>query len=90
MAKLIYTDGTIEEVKPKGAYFSLKELQTLVDCDIVQMIPIGGGRTAWMDEEGKLKAHEENTTATEFFGHRLLPGDYFAGRILICEANEVD
>ena len=42
-----------------------------------------------MDEEGKLKPHTENKLATEFFGERLLPGDYFAGNVLICEDREV-
>ena len=90
MAKLIRIGGTVEDVKPAiGKEFGWQEICKLIGCDLVQMIPLGGGRTAWMDEEGKLKPHTENKLATEFFGERLLPGDYFAGNVLICEDREV-
>ena len=90
MAKLISMSGDIKEVHPEGKYFTLKELYSLINCELVQVVPLKDGRSLWIDEEGKLHPHTENELATSMFHEFLLPGDYLTGNVLVDDEGEVD
>jgi hypothetical protein len=92
MALLIKADGTEEEIKGtgKGSKFGLEQMYALMDCNMVQMVPIkldyNGTKynELWCDEDGKFKAKaERNDKATRLLQGQLLQGDYLVGPVLL-------
>lgn len=84
---LLNLDGTQQEVKPKnGTDFTLKELYTLLDCEMIQVFPANQkGMILIMDEEGKFKwSAQVNHQATKLAQDNLLPGDVVVGKVLYC------
>lgn len=71
MAKLIKTDGTIQEVVPaNGKVFSLKEMQDFVGKGkdrMVEIVPLPSGKDIVVNEEGKLIGLETNEVATKIW-----------------------
>lgn len=92
MAILIKTDGRRLVVHPENETdFSLAELYKMLDCEMVQVIELDGGRWMIFDEEGKLKperVNQMNHVATHEAALVLRDGDYIAGHALICERKE--
>jgi hypothetical protein len=60
----------------------------------IEYLYLSEGTHAYIDEEGKLKGLQPNPRATELFAHRLLPGDYIVGPMLLLgddgEGSEAD
>ena len=97
MALLIKPDGTECEVSgtDKGKKFGLQQMYTLLDCDMVQLVPIkldyNGTKynELWCDEDGKFKAKaERNDKATRLLQSQLLQGDYLVGPVLLVGARK--
>ncbi len=91
MAILITTDGLQESISSKGTRLSLDEMYSLLNCSLVQAVPLKDGTMMWFDEEGKLKPHQVNLHATVLL-HMAggMPEDYIAGKALITGRNEVE
>ena len=89
MAQLIRTNGTRETIKPADSFngFSLDELYALINCDMIQHVPVGTFGIV-IDEEGKLRGQELNAVATRQFRSQLLPGDVLVGNVLVLETAE--
>lgn len=90
MALLITPDGEQTEVSAKESTFTLKELYSILECSMVQVIYLEDGRFMWIDEEGKFKPHKANLLATSLL-HQAgsMASDYIAGLALITERHEV-
>jgi len=90
MALIIETDGTRREVQGegKGGKFTLEQMYALLDCDMVQLVPIkldyNGTKynELWCDEDGKMKARPINAKATRLVRSQLLEGDMLVGTVL--------
>lgn len=69
---------------PKAIAFAT--LYRLIGCELVQIVDLRNGLSLVIDEEGKLRAHEPNQRATDLAraAGALLPGDYIAGRAVLC------
>ena len=82
MALLVRVDGSQEEVVlPKENV--LQTLYALLDCDMVEAIPICEGgdaegvyETAWADEESRLTGKPTNVAATEMAGRSEFDNAY--------------
>lgn len=77
MAFLLNTDGTRGEVKPKnGKYFSLEEMQQMVDghIDIRETTDEDGMHCLIVNEEGKCKNMDYNPEATVRYKYHLWNG----------------
>ena len=82
----ITAEGDIEERETPD----FKEFYSLLDCDLVQAIPLSDGKTMWIDEEGKLKPHKRNTFASILLlSAGGMPDDYIAGAAIITDAGDV-
>lgn len=91
MAILMRIGEDMREVLPKnGSNFELEELYELLDCDMVQVIPLKDGMEMIFDEEGKLKDHRVNHCATGYALGCLFPGDYIAGHALVINSSEFE
>lgn len=83
-AQLIRNDKEPVDMMPKnGTDFGLFELYELLECEMVQVIPLPDGRIMIMDEEGKSN-HNANLAATTLAGPHLMPGDWIAGHVVVC------
>jgi len=84
-ANIYKADGTVLSVQPKkGKYFSLAELQGIVN-GYIEIIPVKKGMVCVLNEEGKLNGLPINTKATEICSPYLFPDDYIVGDVLICD-----
>ena len=91
MAIVIKLDGSKRIVFAEGDFFTLKEMRSILDCSIIQSVFLEDGRIMWIDEEGKLKPHCVNLSATKLLRKAGgLHSDYIAGLALITNKNEVD
>jgi len=92
MALVIYPNGNITELRlNKNQHFELKTMYYLLECSMVQAIPLKNGRIMWIDEEGKFKPHRMNPDATKMLhdaGGML--DDYIAGTAFITEESEIE
>lgn len=87
MAKIIRTDGTSVEVKPRnGRRFTFPEVYELIGCELIQIVHTVDGRILLVDEEGKLFGRDYNPRATELYG---VMDDFIVGDVLLCDANQV-
>lgn len=83
----ITAEGDVEERETPD----FKEFYALLNCDLVQAVPLSDGRTLWIDEEGKLKPHKRNTFASMLLlDAGGLPDDYIAGAAIITDEGEID
>ncbi len=69
MALLITVNEKVKEVFPEnGKYFTLEELYDLLNCRVIDILPLADGRLMVIDDEGKLQSDwQVNLTATELF-----------------------
>lgn len=92
MAQLYHPDGDEPEVLEFGHPLGLDDLYRLLGCEMVEQIHLDGGRSMWVDEEGKGRKPLPaiNDRATEFL-HRAggVPWDVVVGRALVTEPGEV-
>lgn len=87
-AKLIKTDGTIENVEPKnGTDFSLDEMQKFVGGYIeVAYPPSEHGAIMVVNEEGKLRGLPINKLASKaYFPNQ----DVIVGDVLLCHTSQI-
>ena len=90
MAELITVQDTTTTVFPQDSIFTLKEIYSLLNCNMVQIVSLNDGRIMWLDEEGKLKPHFSNATATQLLHESGgMDDDYVAGDVLITSQDEV-
>ena len=72
MGMLISVDGEQTAVKPRGATFSLDELQNYLE-GFIEIVPIDDARMAVVNDEGLIKQMPMNPVASQVAG-RLLVG----------------
>jgi hypothetical protein len=90
MAELITVQDTTTTVFPQDSLFTLKEIYSLLNCNMVQAITLDDGRIMWLDEEGKLKPHFSNAKATQLLhASGGMENDYIAGDVLITSQDEI-
>jgi len=90
MAELVTAKGSTSTVFPQDTLFTLKEIYSLLNCNLVQIISLNDGRIMWLDEEGKFKPHFFNSTATRLLHESGgMDDDYIAGDVLITSQEEV-
>lgn len=66
MARMLRVEGTTEEIKPAGQFWTLAELQGLVG-GYIEVARTVDGRFLVIDEEGKLKKKPLNIQATRLY-----------------------
>lgn len=90
MAELITAKGSTSSVFSQDTLFTLKEIYSLLNCNLVQIITLSDGRIMWLDEEGKFKPHFLNSRATLLLHESGgMDDDYIAGDVLITSQDEV-
>jgi hypothetical protein len=94
MAQLIVAGAAfdmVSNVHPQnGKYFTLKEMYSLLDCEMVQAVNLYDGRILWLDEEGKRKSRYLNIPATQLlYASGGMREDYITGNVLITSQDEV-
>lgn len=91
MATLYKADGSTRQVEPdNGSSFELEQLYDLLNCDMIQVVPVGKGEIMVIDEEGKLKSDAKiNKKATERARGFLFAGDVIVGNALVCKDEEL-
>ena len=62
-------NSKVENIQPlNGSDFTLKELYNILQCDIIQVVPLYDGTIMIIDEEGKLKNDAvPNRLATQLY-----------------------
>jgi len=69
-AILLKSDGTIQEIKPNNAKtgFDFKELYSVLECDMIEIVNLADGRIMLVDEEYRFKdVLIKNIEATELY-----------------------
>lgn len=90
MAVLYPVNGESRTVTPKkGTTFTLDELQGYVE-GFIEMVRLTGGRTLWVNEEGKLRNLPVNVKATQIFCFTPGRSDRIVGPALVTEPGEVE
>lgn len=85
MAEIIKIDGTHQLVEPSNKkYFTLKELQTIVE-GYIQIIPLDNKLSMVANEEGKLINLPYNNEASKIFLHYTGYIDLIMGNVLVTE-----
>lgn len=86
MSLLFKTNGTRAVVFPEnGNGYQLKELYTLLEVDMVQVVHLKEGYILVCDEEGKLKNEPQfNPMATILYQGCYGPCDEIYGNALLC------
>jgi len=79
---ILITPSETRAVKPKGKKWQLEELQSLVE-GYIQIINLGHGRVAVVNEEGKLRRLPFNEQATFIYRASTGSVDYLCGNVLI-------
>lgn len=88
MGKLLKTDGTTIEVRPKnGTDYTLDELQEFVGGYIEVVRCKEEGMILVINEEGKFLDLEWNTQASKIADIHFC--DYIVGDALLCKSDEV-
>lgn len=88
MAKIIKQDGSEVEAAPQnGAYFSLDELQNVVDGDI-QELSIKDGWMIVNENGGFMPLLTTNEKATEIVRAEGFPNATIVGNVIICNRSE--
>lgn len=90
MATLLKADGSQKTIQPKnGNDFSLEELQGYVD-GYIDIINLWNGEILVINDNGK-GVYPTNETATKLAKehHRLFPGDWIDGDVVLCKDGEV-
>lgn len=78
---LVRTDGTYSIVKISDNFLS--QAYKLLECELVETVPIMGNEIFIVDEEGKLKEkHKLNYFASCLY-QQLHGGDFIVGNVLI-------
>lgn len=97
MAKILYTNGKVEEVKPaNGKWFTLEEKQKIVGGNI-EIVPSREGNWIVLNEDGKGMRLPVNRTATLIYEYglmfdkegRLCLNDIIVGDVLYCTEKEL-
>ena len=84
-AFIYQANGEIIPIMPKdGKFFSLKEMQSIVDGHI-EIVYLQDGRLMIVNEEGKLDGLNPNPEATKLYMH-----DYIVGDVLVTPREYVD
>lgn len=91
-AKILRTDNTVVEVKPKnGTDFSYEELTAIVG-GYIEIINAKGKNEMLLvcNEEGKLNGLPPNVLATKILAESGgMPGDVVVGNCLLCLASQI-
>jgi len=86
----IDVDGNIEFIDPEnGKYFSLNELQSIVE-GYIEMVYLKDPK-GWLmilNEEGKIHELPINNIATELW-NKTNNNDYIAGNVLVCKMSQM-
>lgn len=88
-ALLLLTDPNVKTVDPKNETdFKLEELYEMLECDMIEVVPLKHDYIMIIDEEGKLKEKDFNSPATQVY-HTAFPNihDVIVGHALVCHNN---
>ncbi len=91
MATLYSATGDTTQVEPGNCHhFTVYELYRLLDCDMVEIIPLWSGHLMVIDGKGKLKDNPRiNLLATQLFRLGRGDADMIVGPALVCRVQEV-
>lgn len=94
MAKLIKADGTTVDITPAGddGHLTYDQIREAIGGGYLEHVAVdpavtGGFSSAWLDEEGKMKALPYNENATVMSTYTS-PMDMLCGDVLFCTAEE--
>jgi hypothetical protein len=83
--KLIKATGEEEEIIPEdGSFFSLKELYSLLNCSLVELVNVNRDYIMIVDEEGRLTGKPINEKASDLVKDRY---DFIVGDVIVCHQN---
>lgn len=89
MAKIIKSNGKIENVEPKnGSNFTLEELKAFVG-GWVEIVYMPHDELMVVNEEGKLADLPINRTATLIYQEAFGYSDVIVGDVLLCENYQI-
>jgi hypothetical protein len=90
---VVVTPDCKTEIKYLDGWDGIKEL---IGADMLEIVNLGKGNCAYIDEEGKEKQLSANAIATGVVcraldrrNHMLLPGDYLAGTVVFVSEKEL-
>ena len=87
MATLIKSNGVETNLTPQNKTdFQLTELQKIVG-GLIEIVKTKDGRTMVINEEGKVNDLPINQKASELYQYNEF--DFIAGKVLICDKNEI-
>jgi hypothetical protein len=64
MAEVMHEDGGYEVVTAKGKKFSWDDLRDIIGCELLEFVPLGGGRVMAVNEEGRMHGAGINSGAS--------------------------
>ena len=82
-AQLIKPNGEIVDIQPdNGKDFKLRELYSLIDCELVEIVYLPNKKIMVVDEEGKLKVNPiYNEKAPN-----IAQGHEIVGNAIVCDS----
>jgi hypothetical protein len=91
MQRLLIKVGTQGEPitlpKPMNSF---DPIYKMIDCDMVEVLRIGGGWVLLIDEDGKGKGKPINEAATVYANRAgLMPGDCIVGDAVLCKWSDL-
>jgi hypothetical protein len=54
MAEVMHEDGGYEVITAKGKKFSWDDLRDIIGYELLEFVPLGGGRVMAVNEEGRM------------------------------------
>lgn len=88
-ARLLLTSGEEKTIVPEnGTDFSLKELYALLECEMIEVVPLHKmGKILILDEEGMSNRKQQNTLATVELAMEdvFTPPNGYLGHVIICD-----
>ena len=64
MAEVMHEDGGYEVVTAKGKKFSWDDLRDIIGCELLEFVPLAGGRVMAVNEEGRMHGAGINSGAS--------------------------
>lgn len=89
--RIVRTNGDVLEISPKnGTYYTLEELQNVVQGYIEIVSATSGNEIMVLNEEGKLEDLPFNFEATCWMKNSTnITNDYVVGDVLICDKKHI-
>lgn len=91
MAKLIRTDGRVENIEPADASkgFTLEECYKHIGCNMIEAFDVGNGEIFIVDENGWLNHSAINEKASNLASKRYRGIVKIVGNVIYCKSEEL-